>query len=77
MPMSSAFPHLRAVATAYLRRESSDHTLQPTALVHELYLKLLQQREADWENRAGFYAFAATVMRRLNLQLIPLAEVID
>jgi len=63
--MDQVYPHLRAVAASYLRLEPADHTLQPTALVHELYLKLLQQREADWENRARFYAFAATVMRRI------------
>lgn len=59
------YPHLHQVAAAYLRRESSDHTLQPTALVHELYLKLLKQRKADWEDRAHFYSFAAKVMRRI------------
>jgi RNA polymerase sigma factor (TIGR02999 family) len=59
------YPHLHQIAAAYLRRESSDHTLQPTALVHELYLKLLQQRKAGWEDRAHFYAFAAKMMRRI------------
>jgi RNA polymerase sigma factor (TIGR02999 family) len=63
--MPHVYPHLHEVATAYLRRESADHTLQPTALVHELYLRLLQQRKADWEDRAHFYAFAAQVMRRI------------
>jgi RNA polymerase sigma factor (TIGR02999 family) len=59
------YPHLHDVAAAYLRRESSDHTLQPTALVHELYLRLLKQRKAEWEDRAHFYSFAAQVMRRI------------
>jgi RNA polymerase sigma factor (TIGR02999 family) len=63
--MSHVYPHLHDVAAAYLRRESEDHTLQPTALVHELYLRLLQQRKPDWEDRAHFYAFAAKVMRRI------------
>jgi RNA polymerase sigma factor (TIGR02999 family) len=63
--MSHVYPHLHDVAAAYLRRESEGHTLQPTALVHELYLRLLQQRKPDWEDRAHFYAFAAQVMRRI------------
>ena len=63
--MPHVYPHLHQVATAYLRRESEGHTLQPTALVHELYLRLLQQRKPDWNDRAHFYAFAATVMRRI------------
>ncbi len=59
------YTHLHQVAAAYLRRESNDHTLQPTALVHELYIKLLQQRKAEWGDRAHFYTFAAKVMRRI------------
>ena len=62
---SHVYPHLRQVAAVYLRRESTDHTLQPTALVHEVYLKLLQQRKADWSDRAHFYSFAARVMRNI------------
>lgn len=57
------YPHLKEVAAAYLRRESSDHTLQPTALVHELYLRLLQQRKADWRDRSHFFTFSAKMMR--------------
>ena len=63
--MPHVYPHLHEVATAYLRRESAGHTLQPTALVHELYLRLLQQRKPDWDDRGHFYAFAAQVMRRI------------
>jgi RNA polymerase sigma factor (TIGR02999 family) len=63
--MFHVYLHLHEVAAAYLRRESDDHTLQPTALVHELYLRLLQQRKPDWEDRAHFYAFAAKGMRRI------------
>jgi RNA polymerase sigma factor (TIGR02999 family) len=63
--MPHVYPHLHEVAAAYLRRESGDHTLQPTALVHELYLRLLQQRKPDWDDRAHFYTFAAKVMRRI------------
>ena len=61
--MPHVYPHLRDVAASYLRRESLGHTLQPTALVHELYLRLLQQRKADWNDRAHFYTFAAKMMR--------------
>ena len=61
--MPHVYPHLRDVAASYLRRESVEHTLQPTALVHELYLRLLQQRKAEWNDRAHFYAFAAKMMR--------------
>jgi RNA polymerase sigma factor (TIGR02999 family) len=59
------YPQLRQVALAYLRRDPSADTLQPTALVNELYLKLLQQRSAAWNDRAHFYAFAAKLMRRI------------
>ncbi len=59
------YPHLHHLAAAYLNRESSGHTLQPTALVHELYLKLLQQRKAAWEDRTHFFVFAAKMMRRI------------
>jgi RNA polymerase sigma factor (TIGR02999 family) len=63
--MPHVYPHLHEVAAAYLRREEQAHTLQPTALVHELYLRLLQQREPEWEDRSHFYTFAAQVMRRI------------
>ncbi len=59
------YPHLHDVAAAYLRRESKDHTLQPTALVHELYIRLLRQRKAAWTDRGHFYTFAAQLMRRI------------
>ncbi len=61
--MPHVYPHLREVAASYLRRESEGHTLQPTALVHELYLRLMHQRKADWNDRAHFYTFAAKMMR--------------
>jgi RNA polymerase sigma factor (TIGR02999 family) len=63
--MPYVYPHLHQVASAYLRREPGGHTLQPTALVHELYLRLLQQRKPDWDDRSHFYTFAAKVMRRI------------
>jgi len=59
------YAELRRVARRELRRERNDHTLQPTALVNELYLRLVQQRSASWENRAQFFAVAAQLMRRI------------
>jgi len=56
---------LRGLAYAYLRRERADHSLAPTALVHEAYLKLINQRQVRWQNRAHFFAIAAHVMRRI------------
>jgi RNA polymerase sigma factor (TIGR02999 family) len=56
---------LLAIARGYMRRERDDHTLQPTALVSELYLRLLKQREVSWNDRAHFYTFAAHMMRNL------------
>ena len=57
------YPHLREVAGGYLGRERTGHTLQPTALVHELYLRLLRQQKAEWADRTHFYTFAAKMMR--------------
>ena len=59
------YAELRRIAARQLRRERADHTLQPTALVHEAYLKLVDQRRGDWLNRAHFYGVASQVMRRL------------
>lgn len=56
---------LRAIAGRHLVREREGHTLQPTALVHELYLKLIDQRRVAWNDRAHFFAVAAQVMRRI------------
>ncbi len=56
---------LRQVAGAFLAKERSDHTLQPTALVNELYLRLVDRRKVRWESRAQFFAFAAESMRRI------------
>jgi len=56
---------MRKMARSHLRRERADHTLQPTALVHEVYLRLVDQREVDWQNRAHFFGVAAEVMRRI------------
>lgn len=59
------YEELRRLAASYLRRERSDHTLQPTSLVHEAYLRLLQQRETSWSNRAQLIGLAASMMRRI------------
>ena len=58
------YEQCRAIATRQLRHERVDHTLQPTALVHELYLRLVNQNHASWQNRAHFFAVAAQLMRR-------------
>ena len=59
------YNELRRLASNYLRRERQDHTLQPTALVNEAYLKLIDQKNAHWKNRAQFYGVAAQLMRRI------------
>jgi RNA polymerase sigma factor (TIGR02999 family) len=59
------YGELRRLAAHYLRRERPDHTLQPTALVHEAYLRLVDQTRAQWQNRAHFFGAAAQMMRRI------------
>lgn len=59
------YSELRSLASGYLRRERSDHTLQTTALVHEAYLRLAGQREVRWKNREQFLGIAAQLMRRI------------
>jgi RNA polymerase sigma factor (TIGR02999 family) len=59
------YDELRRLADGYMRRERGDHTLQATALVHEAYLKLVEQRSVDWRSRAHFFGIAAQVMRRI------------
>lgn len=59
------YEELRALADSQLRRERRGHTLQPTALVHEAFLKLVGQEEARFESRSQFFAIAATAMRRV------------
>lgn len=59
------YTHLRQVAGAYIRRERNPDLLQPTVLVHELYLKLLDQKKVEYHDRQHFYAFSARVMRRI------------
>jgi RNA polymerase sigma factor (TIGR02999 family) len=63
--MPLVYSELRRLASNYLRRERQNHTLQPTALVNEAYLKLVDQKTAHWQNRAQFYGVAAQLMRRI------------
>jgi RNA polymerase sigma factor (TIGR02999 family) len=63
--MPLVYGELRKLAGNYLRRERQGHTLQPTALVNEAYLKLIDQRNAKWQNRAQFFGVAAQLMRRI------------
>lgn len=59
------YDRLHDLAVRALRRESDGHTLQPTALVHEAFLVLINQRSAEWQNRTHFYSLAARIMRRV------------
>ena len=59
------YAELRKLAGGYLRRERGNHTLQPTALVHEAYMKLIDQKKVRWQNRSHFFGIAAQVMRRI------------
>ncbi len=63
--MDVAQKELHRIAQHYFQKERSDHTLQPTAVVNELYLKLTGQRQVGWHNRAEFFAVAARLMRRI------------
>src|SRR5882724_3825146 len=63
--MPLVYGELRRLANFYLHQERPDHTLQPTALVHEAYLRLVDQHHARWQNRAQFYGVAAQIMRRI------------
>lgn len=62
---AEVYTELRALAARYLRRERKDHTLQPTALVHEAYLRLVDQTRVDWQGKLHFMAIAAQAMRRI------------
>jgi len=63
--MPLVYAELHRLAASYLSRERSDHTLQPTALVNEAYLRLIKQNSVAWENRAQFFGIAAQMMRRV------------
>jgi RNA polymerase sigma factor (TIGR02999 family) len=62
---ASVYAELRRMAATYLRRERSGHTLQPTALVHEAYLRLQQQQVVRWRNKNHFFGVVAPIMRRI------------
>lgn len=59
------YDELHKLAVHYMRAERGDHTLQPTALVHEAYIRLVDQRNASWQNRSHFFGIAAQAMRRI------------
>ena len=61
----AVYEDLRRIAAGYMRRESAGHPLQPTALVSEAYLRLIDQRRVKWRNRAHFFGVAAGMMRRI------------
>ncbi|MGH8235583.1 MAG: ECF-type sigma factor [Steroidobacteraceae bacterium] len=63
--VEAIYPELRRIADHYLRSERGEHTLQPTALVHETYARLFGSQRTDWKNRAHFFAAVATEMRRI------------
>jgi len=59
------YPHLRQVAAGYMRREQTADVMEPTVLVHELYLRLTKQRSPGWGDRSHFYTFCARIMRMI------------
>ena len=63
--LSLVYDELRKIAGQYLRKEKSDHTLQPTALVHEAYIKLIDISDISWQDRAHFFAVSANIMRHI------------
>jgi RNA polymerase sigma factor (TIGR02999 family) len=63
--VSAVYAELRRRAGAYLRQERPGHTLQPTGLVHEVYLRLVDQKNTRWESRSQFFGLAAQLMRRI------------
>lgn len=63
--MPLVYSELRRMAASYLSRERPNHTLQPTALVNESYLRLVDQQKVNWQNRAQFFGIAAQMMRRI------------
>ena len=63
--MPLVYEELKSLAAGYLRAERADHTLQTTGLVHEAYLKLVDQRRTTWQNRSHFFGIAAQAMRRI------------
>jgi RNA polymerase sigma factor (TIGR02999 family) len=59
------YAELRRIANIYMKKENIGHTLQPTSLVNEAFIKLMDQKRIKWQNRGHFYAVAATIMRRI------------
>lgn len=78
--MSVVYDELHRIAVNYLRRERREHTLQPTALVNELFLKFSEQHRMNWQNRAQFFGVAASLMRRILVDyadLLALHEILN
>jgi len=67
--MPLVYDELRRLARQYMRREPAEHTLQTTALVNEAYLRLIEQKEVQWQNRAHFFALSSQLMRRILVSL--------
>lgn len=63
--MAAIYQDMRRLAASHMESERRDHTLQPTALVHEAYVKLVDQRKTDWRDRLHFFAVASTIIRRI------------
>ena len=63
--MTLVYQELRRLAASYLRNQAPGHTLQPTALVHEAYLRLVERASSDWKDRTHFFNLAATIMRQI------------
>lgn len=63
--MPLVYEELRRQASRFLQKERNDHTLQPTALIHEAYIKLIGNTRVEWKNRNHFFAIASTAMRRI------------
>jgi RNA polymerase sigma factor (TIGR02999 family) len=63
--MKAVYPHLRRIAKRYMQTERTDHTLQPTALVNEAYMRLVRIQEMTWENQSHFFGIAAKLMRQI------------
>lgn len=59
------YRELRRIASAHLRKEAANHSLQPTALVHEAYLRMIEINRVDWQSRAHFFSVASGIMRRI------------
>src|SRR5687768_17471270 len=62
------YDELRRLANNYLNRERANHTLQPTALVHEVYLRMIGQNKVEWQNRAHFFGISARLMREILIE---------